>query len=292
MSMTAQGAPASDPNFNPHEAAAHIGVSKKTLQRWRKDGKGPAYTTIAASIIRYRKSAVDEWLAERIRYAVLDCVADWKTDGLGGETRADRHAAWNRDADVDEVMANTGCNRRSAEEAIDRLSVGHGPYDDGQEFNPDERHGPIKPSDEMPGLYSAFNGLSPQLRHFDRVSELIDRLARTENATYKPIKSRDRYKTKTSPRERAAIAAKMSHYPECRIESELWSWSKQGAGVRSAKQSKEWQRRDWAPYEEPKREMGHGRERDKRPKARSVFVPADFIVGNRSSGAAGLHVNL
>jgi predicted DNA-binding transcriptional regulator AlpA len=65
MLTTKQGAPASDPNYNPHEAAAHIGVSKKTLQRWRKSGEGPAFTTVAASIIRYRKSAVDAWLAER-----------------------------------------------------------------------------------------------------------------------------------------------------------------------------------------------------------------------------------
>jgi predicted DNA-binding transcriptional regulator AlpA len=62
---TAQGAPASDPNLNPHQAAAHIGISKKTLQRWRKAGKGPPCTVIAASIVRYRQSAVDAWLAER-----------------------------------------------------------------------------------------------------------------------------------------------------------------------------------------------------------------------------------
>ena len=35
------------------EAAKYLGISKKTLQRWRFDHKGPAYAKLNNKLIRY-----------------------------------------------------------------------------------------------------------------------------------------------------------------------------------------------------------------------------------------------
>lgn len=47
--------------FNARELAQHLGISMPTVQRWRKEGKGPPYIKIG-QIIRYEKQAVEAWL--------------------------------------------------------------------------------------------------------------------------------------------------------------------------------------------------------------------------------------
>ena len=42
------------------EAAKYLGISKKTLQRWRFDHKGPAYAKLNNNLIRYHLPELDE----------------------------------------------------------------------------------------------------------------------------------------------------------------------------------------------------------------------------------------
>lgn len=51
------------------DAAAMIGVTKKTLQNWRTQGKGPAYlrTGTVHSRVIYRLDDLEAWLASRDR---------------------------------------------------------------------------------------------------------------------------------------------------------------------------------------------------------------------------------
>ena len=42
------------------EAAKYLGISKKTLQRWRFDHKGPAYAKLNNKLIRYHLPELDE----------------------------------------------------------------------------------------------------------------------------------------------------------------------------------------------------------------------------------------
>mgnify|MGYP003302921360 CR=1 FL=1 len=47
------------------EAAKYLGISKKTLQRWRFDHKGPAYAKLNNKLIRYRLADLDEWMNQQ-----------------------------------------------------------------------------------------------------------------------------------------------------------------------------------------------------------------------------------
>ena len=42
------------------EAAAHLGVTAATLQRWRSTGAGPAFR-YEGKLVVYRRSELDEW---------------------------------------------------------------------------------------------------------------------------------------------------------------------------------------------------------------------------------------
>ena len=47
------------------EAADYLGISKKTLQRWRFDHKGPAYAKLNGKLIRYHQADLDEWVDQQ-----------------------------------------------------------------------------------------------------------------------------------------------------------------------------------------------------------------------------------
>lgn len=55
--------------FTTIEAAERIGVKPNTLERWRTFGTGPEFIKInprsLRSPIRYRESAIENWLSER-----------------------------------------------------------------------------------------------------------------------------------------------------------------------------------------------------------------------------------
>lgn len=49
------------------EVAELLRTSDRTLRRWREEGIGPAFIRIGQRYIRYRKSAVEAWLAAQER---------------------------------------------------------------------------------------------------------------------------------------------------------------------------------------------------------------------------------
>ena len=44
------------------EAAQLLGITDRTLRRWRAAGRGPAYVQEANMMLRYRESAVRAWI--------------------------------------------------------------------------------------------------------------------------------------------------------------------------------------------------------------------------------------
>ena len=56
---------ASDCLMTEQQAADYLGVSDRSLQGWRSDGKGPPFTKLSKRCIRYRQSYIDEWIEER-----------------------------------------------------------------------------------------------------------------------------------------------------------------------------------------------------------------------------------
>ena len=58
---------------HPERAAAEIlGVSVKTLQRWRLTGQGPAFVKYENKLIRYPQSALDEYLGRSLKRQAQD----------------------------------------------------------------------------------------------------------------------------------------------------------------------------------------------------------------------------
>ena len=48
------------------DAAEYLGISKKTLQRWRFNHKGPTYAKLNNKLIRYNQVDLDEWMNQQI----------------------------------------------------------------------------------------------------------------------------------------------------------------------------------------------------------------------------------
>ena len=49
------------------ETCQLVGAGKSTLARWRMRGEGPPFVVVGPRFIRYRRSAVDAWMASRER---------------------------------------------------------------------------------------------------------------------------------------------------------------------------------------------------------------------------------
>ena len=56
-----------DALFPEKRAASFLGVSAKSLQKWRVTGTGPAYVRISARCIRYRRVDLVAWIAARVK---------------------------------------------------------------------------------------------------------------------------------------------------------------------------------------------------------------------------------
>ena len=52
--------------LNEKEAAQLLGLTCRTLQKWRYDGIGPAVCKISHRCVRYRLSDLERWIEERI----------------------------------------------------------------------------------------------------------------------------------------------------------------------------------------------------------------------------------
>lgn len=47
------------------DAAGLLGIREKTLQLWRREGKGPTYIRVGPRLVRYRLSDLATWLSGR-----------------------------------------------------------------------------------------------------------------------------------------------------------------------------------------------------------------------------------
>jgi predicted DNA-binding transcriptional regulator AlpA len=63
---------------NTNQAAAHLGVSPSTLEKWRCAGTGPKFIKLGVRRVGYDKADLDDWIASRPRRASTleaDCPA-------------------------------------------------------------------------------------------------------------------------------------------------------------------------------------------------------------------------
>lgn len=58
-----------DKMLGTEQAAAHLGMCVKTLERMRRDGRGPRFIKMGPRLIRYRLSDLDAWLDAQSRRA-------------------------------------------------------------------------------------------------------------------------------------------------------------------------------------------------------------------------------
>jgi excisionase family DNA binding protein len=66
-----------DDTMSTLQAADYVGHHPQTLTQWRSDndGKGPAYIKIGSKV-RYRKAALDEWLAKRFQEGPMNKIME------------------------------------------------------------------------------------------------------------------------------------------------------------------------------------------------------------------------
>ena len=60
-----------DPLLTTDEAARHVRLSPRTLERYRVTGEGPEYLKVGRRVF-YRLSALDEWLGGKWRRSTSD----------------------------------------------------------------------------------------------------------------------------------------------------------------------------------------------------------------------------
>lgn len=53
----------SEQTLTTHQAAAYLGLSPNTLERWRWSGKGPSYRKLGRAV-RYTREDLDAYLAK------------------------------------------------------------------------------------------------------------------------------------------------------------------------------------------------------------------------------------
>lgn len=70
----------------PRVLAPMLDVTPKTLENWRKAGKGPPFITLSPRKVRYELQAVNAWLAGLAKTPATTCP----TCGAGTSARRDR----------------------------------------------------------------------------------------------------------------------------------------------------------------------------------------------------------
>lgn len=53
--------------LDPTEVGEILGLSARSLERWRSEGRGPVYVRLSARRIRYRRADVDRWINRQVR---------------------------------------------------------------------------------------------------------------------------------------------------------------------------------------------------------------------------------
>ena len=54
------------------QVAEYLNLTPRALQDWRYRGCGPAFIRISARCIRYRRSDIDKWLADRVAHNTVE----------------------------------------------------------------------------------------------------------------------------------------------------------------------------------------------------------------------------
>lgn len=55
------------------DVARHLGLSPRTLERFRLEGRGPAYHKFGR-VVRYSRSALAEWAAGQLRHSTSEAA--------------------------------------------------------------------------------------------------------------------------------------------------------------------------------------------------------------------------
>jgi len=56
---------AADALLRPVDVATMLGVSPKTMERWRAEGRGPRFAKLSGKVVRYRAVDVDAFVRAR-----------------------------------------------------------------------------------------------------------------------------------------------------------------------------------------------------------------------------------
>lgn len=54
--------------LKPAEVAEQLGVTERTLERWRQTGDGPAFLKFSRQTIRYRQAELDQFVEAKVRH--------------------------------------------------------------------------------------------------------------------------------------------------------------------------------------------------------------------------------
>lgn len=54
------------------DAAELLGLTRRTLQKWRTDGRGPPHVKISQRCVRYRVEDIEEWIESKLRTSTSD----------------------------------------------------------------------------------------------------------------------------------------------------------------------------------------------------------------------------
>jgi excisionase family DNA binding protein len=61
------------PLLRQSEAADHLRLSQRTLERWRVSGTGPAFVKLGRRVL-YRKLDLEEWIASRVLHSTSEAA--------------------------------------------------------------------------------------------------------------------------------------------------------------------------------------------------------------------------
>ena len=61
-----------DSLLNEQQAAGLLGVTVRTLQKWRVRGGGPRFVRVSSRCIRYRRRELNHWAAERLKHSTSE----------------------------------------------------------------------------------------------------------------------------------------------------------------------------------------------------------------------------
>jgi predicted DNA-binding transcriptional regulator AlpA len=64
-------------HMRPAQAAEYLAVSKSFLDQARVAGTGPRFVKISSSLVIYRRTDLDAWLAARVIASTSETVSRW-----------------------------------------------------------------------------------------------------------------------------------------------------------------------------------------------------------------------